>query len=52
MDPPATDDVAPYEDWPSAVRSALAFLYRTVGLDVWMLTRIEGGAAFLRRQTN
>jgi GAF domain-containing protein len=42
MDPPASDDVAPYEDWPSAVRSALAFLYRTVGLDVWMLTRIEG----------
>jgi GAF domain-containing protein len=42
MDSPTVDDVAPFEDWPSAVRSALAFLYRTVGLDVWMLTRVVG----------
>jgi GAF domain-containing protein len=42
MDPPVADDVAPYEDWPSAVRNALAFLYRSVGMDVWMLTRVEG----------
>ena len=42
MEPPAADDVAPYEDWPSAVRNALALLYRTVGMDVWMLTRVEG----------
>ena len=41
MDPPTAEDV-PFEDWPSAVRNALAFLYRTVGLDVWMLTRVEG----------
>jgi GAF domain-containing protein len=42
MEPPAADDVFPFPDWPSAVRGALAFLYRTVGLDVWMLTRVEG----------
>lgn len=42
MVPSAVDDVVPFEDWPSAVRSALAFLHATVGLDVWMLTRLEG----------
>ncbi|GAB3350608.1 GAF domain-containing protein [Modestobacter lapidis] len=42
MVPSAVDDVVPFEDWPSAARSALAFLHRTVGLDVWMLTRVQG----------
>jgi GAF domain-containing protein len=35
------DDVLPFEDWTSAVRASLAFLHRTVGLDVWMVTRVE-----------
>jgi GAF domain-containing protein len=35
------DDVVPFEDWTGAVHAALAFLHRTVGLDVWLLTRIE-----------
>ncbi len=40
MVPSVVDDVVPFEDWPSAARSALAFLHRTVGLDVWMVTRV------------
>ena len=40
MVPSVVADVAPFEDWQSATRSALAFLHRTVGLDVWMLTRV------------
>ena len=38
---PLVDDVVPFEDWPAAARAALAFLYRTVGLDVWMVTHVE-----------
>jgi GAF domain-containing protein len=36
------DDVAPFEDWPSAVRGALAVLHSTLGLDLWMLTHVRG----------
>ncbi|WP_254781809.1 histidine kinase [Modestobacter sp. DSM 44400] len=36
------DDVAPFEDWSAAARGALAVLHSTVGLDLWMLTRVEG----------
>jgi GAF domain-containing protein len=35
------DDVVPFEDWPSAVRASLAFLHRTVGLDVWVVTEVR-----------
>jgi hypothetical protein len=35
------DDVTPFQDWTAAARSSLAFLYRTVGLDVWMVTQIQ-----------
>jgi GAF domain-containing protein len=35
------DDVVPFENWESAAQAALAFLYRTVGLDVWMVTHVE-----------
>ena len=35
------DDVVPFEDWPSAARAALAFLHRTVGLDVWLVTEVR-----------
>jgi hypothetical protein len=42
MVPLEVDDVAPFEDWPAAVRGALAFLHTSVGLDVWMLTRVIG----------
>jgi GAF domain-containing protein len=35
------DDVVPFEDWTSAARASLAFLHRTVGLDVWLVTRLE-----------
>ena len=35
------DDVLPFDDWTSAARASLAFLHRTVGLDVWMVTRVE-----------
>jgi|tagenome__1003787_1003787.scaffolds.fasta_scaffold20810136_3 GAF domain-containing protein len=35
------DDVVPFENWTAAARASLAFLYRTVGLDVWMVTRLE-----------
>jgi GAF domain-containing protein len=41
MVPLAVDDVAPFEDWAAAARGALAFLYKNVGLDVWMLTKLE-----------
>jgi GAF domain-containing protein len=34
------DDVVPFEDWTSAARASLAFLYHTVGLDVWMVTKV------------
>ena len=42
MVPLVVDDVAPFDDWTAAARGTLAFLYSTVGLDVWMLTRLEG----------
>ncbi len=42
MVPSVVADVAPFEDWTAAARGALAFLYKHVGLDVWMLTRVEG----------
>ena len=42
MVPLVVDDVAPFEDWTAAARATLAFLYDTVGLDVWMLTRLDG----------
>jgi GAF domain-containing protein len=35
------DDVVPFDDWSTAARTALAFLHRTVGLDVWMVTHLE-----------
>ena len=35
------DDVVPFADWPAAARASLAFLHRTVGLDVWMVTHLE-----------
>jgi GAF domain-containing protein len=35
------DDVVPFEDWPSAARASLAFLHRTVGLDVWVVTEVR-----------
>jgi GAF domain-containing protein len=35
------DDVVPFEDWPSAARASLAFLHRTVGLDVWLVTEVR-----------
>jgi GAF domain-containing protein len=35
------DDVVPFEDWPGAARASLAFLHRTVGLDVWLVTRLD-----------
>jgi GAF domain-containing protein len=35
------DDVVPFEDWPAAARASLAFLHRTVGLDVWMVTHVD-----------
>jgi GAF domain-containing protein len=35
------DDVAPFEDWASAARASLAFLHRTVGLDVWVVTEVR-----------
>ena len=41
MVPLVVDDVVPFEDWPSAARATLAFLYRTVGLDVWMVTHVQ-----------
>ncbi|WP_138757311.1 GAF domain-containing protein [Modestobacter altitudinis] len=34
------DDVVPFEDWTSAARASLAFLHRTVGLDVWLVTEV------------
>jgi GAF domain-containing protein len=42
MVPLLVDDVAPFDDWPAAVRGALAVLHSTVGLDLWMLTHVEG----------
>ena len=41
MLPLVVDDVVPFEDWPAAARASIAFLHRTVGLDVWMVTRVE-----------
>jgi GAF domain-containing protein len=41
MAAPLVDDVVPFEDWAAAARASLAFLYRTVGLDVWMVTHVE-----------
>jgi GAF domain-containing protein len=35
------DDVVPFDDWSAAARASLAFLHRTVGLDVWLVTRLE-----------
>jgi GAF domain-containing protein len=42
MVPSVVADVAPFEDWRAAARGALAFLYKHVGLDVWMLTQVVG----------
>jgi GAF domain-containing protein len=39
--PLLVEDVAPFPDWPTAAHSALEFLHRTVGLDVWLLTHLE-----------
>jgi len=39
---PLVDDVAPFPDWAAAARGSLEFLHRVVGLDVWMLTHLEG----------
>ena len=33
--------MVPFEDWSAAARAALAFLHRTVGLDVWMVTHVD-----------
>jgi hypothetical protein len=41
MVPLVVDDVAPFQDWTAAARGVLAFLYKEVGLDVWMLTRLD-----------
>ena len=38
----AVEDMLPFADWSTAARSALAFLHRTVGLDVWMITHVVG----------
>jgi GAF domain-containing protein len=42
MVPLMVDDVAPFEDWTAAAQGVLTFLYERVGLDVWMLTRLDG----------
>jgi GAF domain-containing protein len=42
MVPLLVDDVAPFEDWSAAARGALAVLHSTVGLDLWLLTHVEG----------
>jgi len=44
MVPVVVDDVVPFEDWRAAARASLAFLHRTVGLDVWMVTHLEDPA--------
>ena len=41
MTGPTPSDVVPFDDWPSAARASLAFLHRTVGLDVWMVTELQ-----------
>ncbi|WP_036341493.1 GAF domain-containing protein [Modestobacter caceresii] len=41
MVPLVVGDVVPFEDWRAAARASLAFLHRTVGLDVWMVTHLE-----------
>lgn len=41
MLPLVVDDVVPFEDWTAAARGALEFLHRTVGMDAWMVTRIQ-----------
>ena len=41
MLPLVVDDVVPFEDWTAAARASIAFLHRTVGLDVWMVTHVE-----------
>ena len=38
----AVGDVVPFDDWPAATRAALAFLHRTVGMEVWLMTRVVG----------
>ncbi len=40
--PLLVDDVAPFPDWATAARSTLEFLHTVVGLDVWLLTHLEG----------
>ncbi|WP_369137466.1 GAF domain-containing protein [Modestobacter versicolor] len=40
MDALVVDDMVPFADWPAAARASLAFLHRTVGLDVWMVTQL------------
>jgi GAF domain-containing protein len=37
----AVDDVVPFSDWTAAASASLAYLYRTVGLDVWMVTKVD-----------
>ena len=41
MVPLVVDDIVPFEDWRAAARASLAFLHRTVGLDVWMVTHLQ-----------
>ena len=38
----AVDDVVPFDDWSSAACASVAFLHRRVGLDVWMVTELQG----------
>jgi len=41
MAAPLVDDVLPFEDWAAAARASLGYLYRVVGLDVWMVTHVD-----------
>ena len=41
MGPLVVDDVVPFEDWTTAARASLGFLHRTVGMDAWMVTRVQ-----------
>ncbi|WP_222269032.1 histidine kinase [Modestobacter marinus] len=40
--PLRVEDVAPFPDWQTAAHGALEFLHRIVGLDVWLVTHLEG----------
>jgi GAF domain-containing protein len=37
----AVGDVVPFDDWSAAACASLAFLHRTVGLDIWLVTHVE-----------